>query len=64
MKFNNYLFVWLHQILDVACRIFSCGIWALVSCGIWDLVPQPGIGPGPPALGLWSLSRWITRDVP
>ena len=34
------------------------------SCGMQDLVPQPGIGPGPPALGAWSLNRWTTREVP
>ena len=35
-----------------------------VSCGIWDLVPWWGIEPGPPALKLWSLSCWTTREVP
>ena len=24
----------------------------------------PGIKPRPPALGAWSLSYWITREVP
>ena len=57
------LFVWLHRVLVVACRIFSCGMWTL-SCGMWDLVPWPGIKPGPPALGAWSLSHWTTREVP
>ena len=33
-----------------------------VACGI--LVPRPGIEPGPPALGMWSLTHWTTRDVP
>ena len=28
-----------------------------------DLVPQPGIEPGPPALGAWSLTHWTTREV-
>ena len=28
-----------------------------LSCGMWDLVPSPGIKPGPPVLGLWSLSH-------
>ena len=32
-----YLVIWLRQVLDVACRIFSCGMW--------DLVPQPEIEP-------------------
>ena len=27
-----------------------------LSCSIRDLVPHPGIEPGPPALGAWSLS--------
>ena len=29
-----------------------------------DLVPQPGIEPGPPALGVWSLYHWPARKVP
>ena len=31
---------------------------------MWDLVPRPGIEPGPPALGVWSLTHWTTREVP
>ena len=31
---------------------------------MWDLVPQPGIQPRPPALGVQSLSHWTTREVP
>ena len=31
---------------------------------MWNLVPQPGIKPGAPALGVWSLSHWATRKVP
>ena len=42
---------------------FSRGMRTL-SCDMWDLVPQPGIKPGPPALGTWSLGHWATRDVP
>ena len=29
----------------------------ILSCGIWNLVPLPGIKPGPPALGVQSLSH-------
>ena len=36
----------------------------LFSCGMWDLVPWPGIEPGPPALGMWSLNHWTIRKVP
>ena len=32
-------------------------------CGLWDLVPWPGIEPGSPALGTWSLSHWATREA-
>ena len=35
-----------------------------LSCGMWDLSSQPGIKPGPPALGAQSLYRWTTREVP
>ena len=31
---------------------------------IWDLGPWPGMVPGPPALGGWSLSLCTTREVP
>ena len=51
-----FIYVWLHQDLDVACRIFSCGTW--------NLVPQPGIEPRPPASGAQRLSHWATRDIP
>ena len=50
-----YLF-WLHRVLVVARRIFSCGMW--------DLVPRPGIEPAAPALGARSLTHWTTREVP
>ena len=33
----------------------------LVAHGI--LVPQPGIEPMPPALEVWSLNHWTTREV-
>ena len=35
-----------------------------LSCCMWDLVLSPGIEPRPPALGVWSLSHWIIRQVP
>ena len=41
----KYLFIWLHQVLVVACRIFR------LSFSMWNLVPRPGIKPKPPALG-------------
>ena len=33
------------------------------SCGIWDLSSQPGIQVPPPALEVWSLNHWITRET-
>ena len=35
-----------------------------LSCSMWDLFPWPGIEPGPPALGDWSLSHWTTMGSP
>ena len=32
-----YLFIWLHWVLAVICKIFSCSMW--------DLAPSPGIEP-------------------
>ena len=65
-------------IFIATCGIFSCGmrdlqLWhvgSLVaacrsfSCGMWDIVPSPEIKPGPPELGVWSLSHWTTSEVP
>ena len=42
--------------------IFSCSVKTL-GCGVWDLVHQPGIKPGPPALGALSLSHWTIKEV-
>ena len=30
---------------------------------MWGLVPWPGSDLGPPALGVWNLSHWATREV-
>ena len=54
-KYSFNLFIWLPW-------VFSCSMWTL-SWSIWDLVPWPGIEIGPPTLGAWSLSYWITREV-
>ena len=35
-----------------------------LSCDLRDLVPWLRIKPGPPALGVWSLSHWTTREIP
>ena len=61
-KKKVYLFIWLHQVLVAACRIFSCGMQAL-SCSMWNLVPRPGIKAQSPALSIQSLSHCKTREV-
>ena len=57
--------IYLHWVFVVARGIFnfhcSSGIF---THSTWDLVPLAGIKPGPPALGLQSLSHWTTREVP
>ena len=35
-----------------------------LSCKTWDGVPGPGIEPGPPALGVRSLSSRTARKIP
>ena len=57
------LFIWLCRVFIKALGIFTCSIWTL-SCGMWDPVPWSGIESSSPALGVWSLSHWITREVP
>ena len=46
----------------VGSLVAACGL--LVATSMWDLVPRPGIEPRPPALGVWSLTHWTTREVP
>ena len=41
---------------------FSVVLIAHAVCGI--LIPQPGIKPALPALAVWHLNRWATREVP
>ena len=53
---KNIFITGLHEVLVAAYRLFSCSMW--------DLVPFLGIKPRPPALGVWSLSHWTTREVP
>ena len=62
LVFFFLIFMWLHQVLAVACWLFSCGTQA-VSCSMQDLVPWPGIEPETLALGVWSLNSWTTRGV-
>ena len=71
---KKYLFIYLfrlHRVLVAARRIFvaacrlivaACGL--LVAACMWGLVPQPGIEPGSPALGVRSLTHWAAREVP
>ena len=55
--FNFLLFIYL------AVPGLSCDMHTL-SCSILELVPQPGIEPKPPALGMQSLSYGTKREVP
>ena len=63
--FKKYFFTYL-AVLGLSCgtRNLYCSTQDLFSCGVCDIVPWPGVIPGPPALGLWSLSHWTTGEVP
>ena len=43
------ILIWLHQVSVAVCRMS---------------VSWPGIDSRPPALGLWNLSHWTTREAP
>ena len=44
-------------ILSRGTAFFFLNLAALsLNCDMWDLVPRPGIKPGPPTLGAWSLA--------
>ena len=60
---KKLLSIWLHWVLVVACRFFSCSMQTL-SWGMQGLVYWPGIESRSPALGVQSLSHWTTWEVP
>ena len=60
MIFKKYLVIYLFRL----CQVLVAACELLVEARTWYLVPQPGIEPGSPALGVWSLTHWITREVP
>ena len=31
---------------------------------MWDVVPRQGMEPGPPTLGVQSLSHWTNKEIP
>ena len=51
-------------LLVAACGPLAAPCKLLVAARMWDLVPRPGIEPGPPELGAWSLTHWTTREAP
>ena len=63
--FKKLSFIWLLQVLVVACGIFDlhCSMQAF-SSSLWDPAPWSRIELGPPALGTWSLSHCPTKKVP
>ena len=56
--------VWLGaSYLASVCILFIYVAAPGLSCGMWELAPWPGIKPEPPALKVWRLSHWTTREV-
>ena len=62
-KKNIFKFIWLPQVLVVACRVFSCGIRTL-SRGMWDQFSDQGSNPGPLHWELGVLAVRTTEGVP
>ena len=57
------LFIWLHQVLVAACKIFSYGMQTLIG-SMLDLVPWPGMEPKPAASGAQTVRHWTIREAP
>ena len=57
----SYLFIF--AFICLAVPSLSCA-HRIFSYSLWDLAPRPGVKPGSPSLGAWSLSHWTTREVP
>ena len=58
-------FIWLPQVLVVACGIFDLQYsMQAFSSSLWDPAPWSRIELGPPELGTWSLSHCPTKKVP
>lgn len=60
---KNTCFIWTLPGLRCGPRDLCFGGQTLGSC-MWDRVLQPGIGPGPPALGAWRVNLWTSREDP
>ena len=53
-----------HRIFSLHCSMQDLSLQPVnFSCSMWDPVAWPGNDPGPPALGVWCLSHWTTREV-
>ena len=63
--FNFLKFIWLHQVLVAACRIFHlCCDMRGLQLQLVESSSQARIKPRLSELGTWSLSHWTTREVP
>ena len=68
-EISSCFFCLLLLLLSRFSHVRLCGSFLVAASWIfirdmWDLVPWLGIEPRPPALGAWSLTHWITREVP
>ena len=57
-----FLLCWVFLAAHGSSLAVACGLGSLAACGI--LVPRPGIEPTSPAVEVWILNQWTTKEVP
>ena len=60
----NILCATIHGFPFYSFPLFSAMLQSIWDVGCEILVPRPGIKPTSPAMEVWYLNHWISREVP